>query len=236
MCLLVLGACRETPVRAVSPANTSAGTTVDRDFARRYELDYARPMKERWFGDVFPHADYIESCRAGDRIACLQSTMRSRQAGGIIGDIILNCRAGDDLSCRYDAWSMADFKEPYPFSLSSTELRRGCAAGIAPECELLVRASNVDDVRFGAETSCLNVKRECIRAAESYLHDEPRSKIRARYYLEVQCQTFGGEGCAKLAVAYRTGVLEEPVPQRGAELERYVCEYDEKYCGTFTTK
>lgn len=232
LAVLVSAACSRPPNPTTSTlSNVGEMTIVDRDFTRRYELDYRHPLQERWFGTTaIPPVDHRELCDRGDPVACLQATMKSKMAGGVIGPIILNCRRGHDLSCRYLAWDETGYKEPYPFQLSSAELRRGCAAGIAPECETLVASGLVDDVRFGAEMSCLHAKRECIRAAQSYLHDEPRSKLRAQYYLEVDCQSSGGQACLLLSTAYHSGELDEPVPGRGKALERYVCRYDDELC------
>lgn len=234
--LSALVACTPAPSRPALVANEGEPSSVDRDFASRYSLDYRHPMLAYWDHDAIPHKDYRELCSAGDRVACLQSTMARRTAGGVISDIMLNCRAGDDLSCRYDEWARADFKLPYPFTLSRTELRRGCAAGIAPECDLLLEAKGVDDVRFGAETSCLRAKRECVRAAESYLREEPRSKQRAQYYLEVDCQSYGAESCLRLVDAYRGGELEEPVLGRADKLEAFVCARHEELCADRRTR
>lgn len=231
LCLLLGLGCAQTTSRPqAAPSNASEGTVVDQVFATRYTLDYRHPLQEKWFHDAVPLPDLAERCHEGDPDACLQSTMDGKVAGATISYIMRNCRSGHDLSCRYEEWEKTGYKEPYPFELSPAELRRGCAVGIAPECDVLVASRVVDDARFGAEMSCLLAKRDCIRAAQSYLHDEPRSKLRAQYYLEVDCQTYGGQACLLLSKVYRSGELDEPVPGRGDALERYVCIYDDELC------
>ncbi len=211
---------------------------VDYEFGRRVELDYSRPMRGRRTELAIPREDFRTRCQDGEQSVCLRATMEHNDRGSIWLRLLFECRrSGDELSCRYIEWAKLNFEDdPPPFPLSSTQLRHGCTAGIGPECNLLARSENVADARFGAELSCLRAARHCLRAANSYLNDEPRSEIRGQYYLEVECQTFGGEACKKLSIAYRAGLFEEPRRGRGRDLERYVCRYYEKHCPRSKTK
>lgn len=167
------------------------------------------------------YATYKDVCLRGDRGACLRATPSNWNDKDLVARIEASCRVGDDLSCRYIAW-LHD-KE---LELSETELHRGCAAGVYGECDRLNNSASVSERRYAAEASCTRGRDnlQCVFVAESYLQDEPRNPLRARYFLELACQSLDIDTCDRLAIAYQKGQLAEPVPGRGNELRRFVCQ------------
>ncbi len=234
MCVVALAACRATTPNAPAIANVDADTLIEHELARRAELDYRSPMRERWLDQDEPEDAevFLGMCEEGDAIACFRSGRR-RPAWLIER----NCHAGHQLSCRFTAWYNARSRARYPFSLSTAELRRGCAAGLAAECELLLESRSIEEVRFGAETRCRYERERCDVAAETYLAAVPREPARARYLLELGCQSRDLTSCYRLSVAYRNHELKEPLPGRGNDLRRYVCATRfEPYCADADTK
>lgn len=204
----------ESPV----PSNALPGTTADREFAKRIELDYRSPMRKRWLDGREPRDVelWTDMCSTGDSAACLRV---SKQETGVVLYIGPYCRAGDDLSCRYITWFEG---KQYP-TLSIPALRRGCAAGLRVDCDLLLASASISDVRFGAETRCRYDLEHCDYVARSFLEEEPRDLMRARFLFELDCQAGSGSACLWLVNAYRTRQLAEPVPRRGDDLHRYLC-------------
>lgn len=238
--MLVLAAataCRDVKPDARPTANASSTPTspAERELARRLELDYRSPMRERWLDEEEPQDRelFTSMCENGDPAACLRA---SKKWPSVIGYIAAYCRAGDELSCRYDRWSRSEANAPYP-SLSSAELRRGCAAGFSAECDALLGSTSTDDVRFAADTVCRYEKRECERAAEIYLRDTPRDAIRARYLLELDCQSNDLTSCQRLLMAYRAREFAEPIPGRAADLHRFLCgQRNAPFCAAADTR
>ncbi len=225
VCIVLVVGCRPT-TPPTTPTNEVALPSIhggDAELARGLELDFRGPMKATDREKARPRAYliYKDACLHGDRSACLRATPQHWDDEDLVARIDTNCRGGDDLSCRYIAW--LGNKE---LVLSEAELHRGCAAGVYGECDRLNDSPSVSERRFAAEASCTHGgdNRQCVFAAESYLQDEPRNRSRARYLLELACQSFDSATCQRLAMSYQKGELPEPVPGRAVELQRFVCQ------------
>lgn len=230
-CFVVLG-CRAERINTAAPPpnNLQSTTSLDRELARRQELDYRSPMRERWSADEeMEYRDRLKFlCESGDPTACRRA--HHRRVGSARADISRYCRGGDEISCRWDRWWQAlnastktATQFPYPFTLPVGELRRGCAAGLHAECDVLIRTAVPENVRLGAENNCRFDERDCVRAAESYLHDEPRMPARGRDLVELDCQRDALDACLWLSVAYRSKAFAEPVPGRSDALHLHLC-------------
>lgn len=227
--LFVLAACGERTLPA-SPITQTANTTAEREFTRSLELDYRNPMAQgfrapvpQFVVAVPPYVDLFKArCVTGDRSACIRATSYSIIVDEVLLKQILptieaNCRDGHDLSCRYLV-SLDHSERSYP-DLSDAELRRGCKAGLLRECVLL----SGDDERFGAEIGCLYARTDCSQVAWKY-RSAKDGDSRARYLLELGCQSGMYDACHDLVTAYRTGEWVEPVPGRGVALTRFMCD------------
>lgn len=222
--VIVFIGCREPKREASLPAGraeVAPVVTIEGEFARSLQLDYRSPMLPR--SKSMETSLHAAACRRGEPSACLRATS-AFAAQDLFPTIEANCRAGHDLSCRSAAANKGEFGNEYPFALSSAELRRGCAAGLWAECDLLFESESPSDARFSAETTCVQVRRRCSSAGDKYLHVEPRNQDRGRYLLELGCQSADFSSCLQLAYAYVEGEVPEPVPGRGRDLVRYVCE------------
>jgi hypothetical protein len=220
--LALIAACGSTtplPPVIESRAADPVAPTLENEIARSLELDYRSPMQPREKSQVEPLL--TAKCKDGDRGACLRASM-FRFGMELQPEIEANCTAGDELSCRAIASVKVGFRDQYPYKLSSAELRRGCAAGLWAECDLLMESGVRADVRFGAEVSCIATRFACTTAGSSYMNDEPRNLDRARYLHELGCQA-DVRDCLSLAFAYVEKLLPEPMEGRGIDLVREIC-------------
>jgi hypothetical protein len=242
--LLVFGACgsaRTVSAPTEQTSNVQPSSPLDRELSRMQELDYRSPMQPRWTDDEkSERREFLKSECEQSPLACLRSSSPAADRAYIH----LHCRAGDRFSCRWHEWweglngTTGDLRSvPYPFTLPDAELRRGCAAGLHAECDLLLRTNDVANVRHGAENNCRFAKRDCLAGSESYMEAEPREPLRARFLAELDCQRDDLNSCLWLSLAYRSGALSEPAVGRGDELHRYVCKHrNSQFCAEIDTK
>jgi hypothetical protein len=218
--------CHRTRATA-PPANTIAKNTAETaalEASRSLELDYDSPMRSQHVVDRQRRVSqmYSELCRDGDPDICLLASRYPFSGSWVAEKIAANCTAGHALSCRYVAWHANDGIEPKP--LSTIGQHRACAAGVLAECLELEHSKALEEARFGRDLLCVYARRDCIEAAESYLSAEARDVERARYLLESGCQMLDRFSCERLARAYLTRELPEPLPGRGIELQRFACD------------
>lgn len=192
------------------------------EYIETLRLDYRNPMHRRARGRASSvDTDHFGiECLAGERAACIRSTSRLQESDRVRKQIEANCQAGHMLSCRYMNYVESGHVDP---SLSASELRRGCTAGLVAECDVLSQSHDERDIRFGTELRCLYAQLDCKHAARSNIDGVPRDPSRAQYLLELGCQSVIFSDCLELVGAYRRHEIEEPYRGRADEVLRFMC-------------
>ncbi len=229
LCFALLAGCASQP----SPTTATVTNVQSSPSAKRSlepELDYRRPVQLPPEPRQKQTELYQSKCLRGDPDACLFAAMRL-----VDDDVFLqmeaNCKAGHDLSCR-GLLMKHGVHAGYDLMLSRAELRRGCAGGVSTECAVLIESSVADEVQFGAGIECMYAQRYCEVAGRYSELVQPPNRERARYFLELGCQSGHPQSCFDLVDAYVDGKLEQPVPGRAKQLARYLCgESAEERCG-----